>query len=214
MIKMVKIVIHPEARLIMQSPLYRFTTEQSDEPYTITVLRELTQGAYQPFSMMDQRQGPIYFDFLSYSFTLQLQQVIQAHAVINGVVRMRRTARNFAYLLEDVFVLTELFGEMRNCSVRSHEKGNVRYTIVLCQFGEQMMAHLEYVTGASRIEFEWSSSQHILEFDSAEMTSDKQNNRTLFYNADALLKNAVEWNTTYEQKLEVLQAQLQEGVLT
>lgn len=211
---MVTIVLHEEARLLMQSPLYRFTTEQSDDQGMITVLRESTQGAYQPFSILEQKQGYVYLDLFSYSFMLQLQQVIQAHEVINGVVRMRRTTHNFSYMLEDVFVLTELFGEMKHCSIRTHEKAGMRYMILLCQFGEQMMAHLEYVSGAQRIEFEWSSNQHILEFDSAEMTGDLQNNQTLFYNVDAILKNAMEWNAYHEQKLATIQAQLQGGRLT
>ena len=208
---MIKIMLQKEQQLLMHSPLYLFSSEKNDASNVVMVLNEEQEGSYQPFTINDEKQGFLYFDLLSYSFSLQLAQVVKAHQELKGVIRMRRTTNDFAYIEEDLLALSELFGAVRNVVVRFNEKSSIRYVIVLCQFGEQMMAHIEYRTGEDRIEFEWSSHQHILEFDSLQMTGDVRNNHNLYKNIDAIVQFAVKWTTEYDQKLDHIQRLLQEG---
>lgn len=207
---MVKIVLEKDRRLLMHSPLYRFTNVNSEEPNTVTILQQPAADSFQPFSM-SEKQGRIYFDLWSYSFAIQLHQVLKAHDKVKGVLRLRRTTNNFLYIEEDVLALSEWFGNVRNVTVRSNEIGENHYTIVLCEFGESIMAHLEYRRGPDRIEFEWSSHLHIAEFDSLQMTSDSDNNRNLFKNIDAVLQYAIQWNGTYDEKLAAIRLLLQRG---
>ncbi|MFS0877194.1 peptide ABC transporter substrate-binding protein [Solibacillus isronensis] len=207
-----KIVLEKDRQLLMHSPLYRFTNENSDEPNTVTILQLPAADAYKPFSISD-KQGWIYFDLWSYSFAIQLQEVLKAHDTVKGVLRLRRTTNNFSYIEEDIIALSEWFGTVRNVSVRSNEIGENHYTIVLCEFGESIMAHLEYWTGQGRIEFEWSSHLHIAEFDSLQMTGDSDNNQNLFKNIDAVHQYAVQWNNIYDEKLAAVRLLLQRGEL-
>ncbi|MEK4131574.1 peptide ABC transporter substrate-binding protein [Solibacillus sp. FSL W8-0474] len=207
---MVKIVLEKDQQLLTHSPLYRFTTENSEEPNVVTILQQPSAEAYQPFSI-SEKQGNIYFDLWSYSFAIQLKQVLQAHDTIKGVLRLRRTTNNFSYIKEDILALSEWFGDVRNVTVRSNKGGEMHYTIVLCEFGDSIMAHLEYQSGRDRIEFEWSSHLHIVEFDSLQMSSDKDNNRNLFKNIDAVVQFAIHWNESYEEKLSTIQQFLQRG---
>ncbi|MER2111352.1 MAG: peptide ABC transporter substrate-binding protein [Solibacillus isronensis] len=207
-----KIVLEKDRQLLMHSPLYRFTNENSDEPNTVTILQQPAADAYKPFSISD-KQGWIYFDLWSYSFAIQLQEVLKAHDTVKGVLRLRRTTNNFSYIEEDIIAISEWFGTVRNVSVRSNEIGENHYTIVLCEFGESIMAHLEYWTGQDRIEFEWSSHLHIAEFDSLQMTGDSDNNQNLFKNIDAVHQYAVQWNNIYDEKLAAVRLLLQRGEL-
>lgn len=207
-----KIVLEKEQQLLMHSPLYRFTNENSDEPNTVTILQQPEADAYKPFSTVE-KQGWIYFDLWSYSFAIPLHEVLKAHDTVKGVLRLRRTTNNFSYIEEDILALSEWFGNVRNVSVRSNEIGENHYTIVLCEFGESMMAHLEYRTGRDRIEFEWSSHLHIAEFDSLQMTGDSDNNRNLFKNIDAVHQYAVKWDEAYDEKLNAVRLLLQRGEL-
>ena len=207
-----KIVLEKDRQLLMHSPLYRFTNENSEEPNTVTILHQTEVDAYKPFSN-SEKQGFVYFDLWSYSFAIQLQQVLKAHDMVKGVLRLRRTTNKFSYIEEDILALSEWFGNVRNVSVRSNEIGENHYTIVLCEFGESIMAHLEYRTGQDRIEFEWSSHLHIAEFDSLQMTSDSEKNRNLFKNIDAVLQYAIQWNDAYDGKLAAVRLLLQRGEL-
>lgn len=207
---MVKIVLEKNQQLLTHSPLYRFTTENSEEANTVTILQQPSAEAYQPFSI-SEKQGRIYFDLWSYSFAIQLQQVLKAHDTVKGVLRLRRTTNNFSFIEEDILALSEWFGNVRNVTVRSNKSGEIQYTIVLCEFGESIMAHLEYRTGQNRIELEWSSHQHIVEFDSLQMTGDCDNNRNLFKNIDAILQYAIQWNDSYCEKLTTIRLLLQRG---
>lgn len=207
-----KIVLEKDRQLLMHSPLYRFTNENSEEHNTVTILHHPEVDVYKPFSI-SEKQGFVYFDLWSYSFAIQLQQVLKAHDMVKGVLRLRRTTNNFSYIEEDILAISEWFGNVRNVSVRSNEIGENHYTIVLCEFGESIMAHLEYRTGQERIEFEWSSHLHIAEFDSLQMTSDSDNNRNLFKNIDAVLQYAIQWNDAYDEKLAAVRLLLQRGEL-
>lgn len=207
-----KIVLEKDRQLLMHSPLYQFTNENSDEPNTVTILQQPAADAYKPFSISD-KQGWIYFDLWSYSFAIQLQEVLKAHDTVKGVLRLRRTTNNFSYIEEDIIAISEWFGTVRNVTVRSNEIGENHYTIVLCEFGESIMAHLEYRTGQDRIEFEWSSHLHIAEFDSLQMTGDSDNNQNLFKNIDAVHQYAVQWNNIYDEKLAAVRLLLQRGEL-
>ena len=97
---MVKVVLRSEQQLLTHSPLYNFTTKHSEEPNSVTILRQASADAFQPFSTTE-KQGAIYFDLWSYSFALQLQQVLKAHDVVKGVLRLRRTTTDFSYIEED-----------------------------------------------------------------------------------------------------------------
>ena len=207
---MVKIVLEKDQQLLTHSPLYRFTTENSEEPNVVTILQQPSAEAYQPFSI-SEKQGNIYFDLWSYSFAIQLKQVLQTHDTVKGVLRLRRTTNNFSYIKEDIFALSEWFGDVRNVTVRSNKGGEMLYTIVLCEFGDSIMAHLEYQSGSDRIEFEWSSHLHIVEYDSLQMSSDEDNNQNLFKNIDAVVQFAIHWNESYEEKLSTIQQFLQRG---
>lgn len=206
---MVQIVLADEAEFI-HSPLYTFTSEMRDEPYTITLVKQATKEAYKPFSQ-NKLEGFVYFDFWSNAFSLQLKQLLTSHDIVNGVIRMRRTTTKTFAIEEDLLALSEAFGEVHHVTVRSNEKNGTRYTIVLCQLGEQIMAHFEYLSGTERIEFEWSSHQHIIEFDSLQMTGDTRNNVNLHKHVEAILAHAVVWDASYDQKLTTIQSLLQRG---
>ncbi|WP_274308248.1 peptide ABC transporter substrate-binding protein [Solibacillus daqui] len=207
---MVQIVLPNNEQILMHSPLYNFTSEIRHEPNTITILKQPTTEAYKPFSLL-QHEGFIYFDLWSYSFALQLYQVLKAHDVVKGVIRIRRTTENAFPIEEDLLALEEWYGPVRNIKVRSNAIGATKYVIVLCEFGEQIMAHLEYMHGEARIEFEWSSHQHIVEFDSAQMTGDSSNNHNLYKHVEAIVEHAISWDVSYDEKLKKIQALLQRG---
>lgn len=207
---MVQIVLAENEQILMHTPLYNFTTEIRQEPNTVTLLKEPTKEAYKPFSLQ-QHEGLVYFDLWSSSFALQLHQVLQAHDVVKGVIRMRRTKENPFPIVEDLLAMEQWFGAVRNITVRSNAIGATKYVIVLCEFGEQIMAHLEYMHGEARIEFEWSSHLHIVEFDSAQMTGDVHNNHNLYKQVEAIVEHAITWNAHYDERLTNIQALLQRG---
>lgn len=207
---MVQLVLANNKRLLMHSPFYQFTTQVSDEPNTVTLVQQPTKEAYKPFSQ-NIREGLLYFDLWSYSFSLQVKQLIAAHDVVKGVLRIRRTTKEAFSIEEDLLALVEWFGAAHHVTIRSNEMNGVRYVIVLCELGNELMLHLEYMTGEARIEFEWSSHQHIVEFDSAQMTGDQDNNLNLYQTIEAITAHAVMWDTSYEQKYETIRALLQRG---
>ncbi|MGN7478330.1 peptide ABC transporter substrate-binding protein [Solibacillus silvestris] len=207
---MIQIVLPHKKHILMQSPLYNFTSQTGNEPNDVTILHRPTLGAYNPFSPAPPA-GLVYFDLWSYSFALQLHKVLKEHDAIKGVIRFRRTTMECFSIEEDMLALAEWFGPADHLTVRSSKRGNTSYTIVLCEFGDNVMAHLEYMTGSERIEFEWSSHLHILEFDSLQMTGDASNNRTLYKNMEAIMAYAVLWDTSYDNKLEEIRELLQRG---
>ena len=207
---MVQLVLANNKQLLMHSPLYHFTSQISDEPNTITLVEQPTKEAYKPFSI-NMHEGLVYFDLWSYSFSLQIKQLIAAHDVVKGVMRIRRTTNEVFPIEEDMLALVEWFGTVRHVTVRSNEINGIRYVIVLCELGDNLMVHLEYMVGTARIEFEWSSHQHIVEFDSAQMTGDARNNLNLYQNIEAITANAIVWDASYHQKYETIRALLQRG---
>lgn len=207
---MVQLVLANNKQVLMHSPFYQFSSQISDDPNTIALVQQPTKEAYKPFSL-NIREGFVYFDLWSYSFSLQVKRLIAAHDTVKGVLRIRRTMEEAFSIEEDLLALVEWFGAARHVTVRSNEISGVRYVIVLCELGNQLMLHLEYMTGEARIEFEWSSHQHLVEFDSAQMTGDRDNNLNLYQNIEAITAHAVSWDTSYEQKYEAIRALLQRG---
>ena len=197
----------PNEKQLIHSPLYSPT---SAEPYRLQLITTKEEGALVPLSVQPAVGETVYTDLLSYPFTLQLQQIVQSYETLKGVVRFRRTADCDFPIAEDVYALASIFGDAQNITVRTRELSGIHYVIILCKLGG-VMAHFEYVTGAPRIEFEWSSEEHIVEFDSATMFGDAQNNRTLHYHLDAILQNKHVFDQQKRTQLATIEALVKGG---
>lgn len=194
----------PNGKQLIHSPLY---SEASAAPYTLEIVSALEEGAYVPLSERPAAGTKVYSDLLAYPFTLPLQQVAAGYETLKGVVRFRRTAEQPFPIAEDLYALSFIFGDVQHVTVRERELEGVSACIVLCKLGD-VMAHVEYVTGAARIELEWSAEEHIVEFDSAAMYGDAHNNRTLHYHLDAILQHVHEFDV---QRLEAIEQLVQGG---
>src|SRR5690625_5845764 len=88
---------------------------------------------------------------------------------------MKKEVEEEALFASDLYILTELLGEPRDIKVRKTDAAVIpTHTIVMVNFGGGTMAHIEYtISNEERIEFEWSGTENIIEFDSEAMTDRK-----------------------------------------
>lgn len=155
-------------------------------------LHELPKDAQEQSSLFT------YVDLESYPFFQQAKKVIESEKQREGVFRFRRTVKESTgldLLAGDLYVLADLFGEPESISVKKTDSAKLpAHVIVLVNFGEGTMAHIEYtVTDHERIELEWSGMEHIIEFDSDEMSPFQPADYTslpLMYSVDSIMQTA------------------------
>ncbi|MEO4052554.1 hypothetical protein [Solibacillus sp. CAU 1738] len=157
-----------------------------------------------PFNRDLAEGQKVYFDLAAYSFFEHIHAAISAQEEKCGVLRFRRSGEKNG-LVGDLFVLTQLFGTMQQVHISSRELAEKKHIIVLCKLGDNVMAHIEYTaTEQERIEFEFSSPQHIIEFDSAEMVPNNPY-KAPQYNIDTINKFAVNIDDILLEKLHHLE---------
>lgn len=160
----------------------------------------IAQNKIIPFKAGLAEGYKVYFDLAAYPFFQHIHATITAQDEKCGVLRFRRSGENNE-LVGDLFVLTLLFGTMEQVHVTLRELAGKKHMIVQCKFGENVMAHIEFTTSEQeRIEFEFSSPQYILEFDSAEMVPNSPYKGPQ-YHIDCILKFAVEMDDILLGKL-------------
>lgn len=176
------------------------TTKQN-----LVVLNNPKHTVYIPAQLLPLENEPVadthvYFELENYPFYQMAKEIIKQRADNSkpkGVFRYRRkvTEADDFILISDLIVIYSLLGEPINVQVtRSNQAVQPAHTIILLNFGEGTLAHVEYtVADEERIELEWSGVKSIIEFDSNEMNPFEPINKTklpLMYSVDSILKNA------------------------
>lgn len=157
----------------------------------------------------DHESVSVYFDLEIYPFFQKAKEVIEQETERRGVFRFRRMVNEntgLSLLAGDLYVLAELFGEPENISIKKTSENTLPiHVIVLVNFGGGTMAHIEYtVTNHERIELEWSGMNHIIEFDSDEMSPFQPVNQTalpLAYSLDSIMEKAHKVDNELIEKL-------------
>ncbi|WP_175990169.1 hypothetical protein [Bacillus sp. Marseille-Q1617] len=162
----------------------------------------------------------VYFDLELYPFFQRVKEVISADGDAKGVLRLRRTIPkngSESDLYGDLFALSAIAGEPEQICVRSTNRENIPYHLILMiRFSGGKMAHAEYTFGAGeeRIEVEWSGIKTIAEFDSEEMTPIKPHGHTrlpLVYSVDDILEKSHRTDEAFYEKLETYKTLLGGG---
>ena len=161
---------------------------------------------YIPFTELTadhQRLGwYVYFDLVNYPFFQKVKEMIAKEDKPKGVFRFRRMVKqdeNNLLLACDLYVLSSLLGEPQGIQVKQTDQFvTPTHTIVLMDYGEGTMAHIEYtVADQERIELEWSGIKTIIEFDSNQMRPIQSGSITslpLAISVDAILASAQKVN--------------------
>lgn len=160
-----------------------------------------------PYSSLLTNGQKVFFDLAAYPFFERIHAAISEQGNNCGVLRFRRSGPSNE-CIGDLFVLSQLFGDISQVYSVRRELESKMHCIILCKFGNEVVAHIEYTTDSiERIEFEFSSSHQIIEFDSAEMVPTNLYNN-LQYNVDCILKFAVELNDTHLETLRHIEEQV------
>ncbi len=167
-------------------------------------------------------QTKVYFDLENYPFYQKAKEIIESDTKPKGVFRFRRMIKqevNESLIVEDLYVLSSLLGELKDVQVsRTNQSITPTHIILMVDFGSGTMAHIEYTfseTGREEIEFEWSGVKNIIEFDSEELKPvqpDQQRNLLLIYPVDSVLETAHEINDDLIERLSQLQKLIDGGV--
>ncbi|MEK4229394.1 hypothetical protein [Solibacillus sp. FSL H8-0538] len=170
---------------------------------------------YVPAEILNEARAKyVYFDLALYPFFAGVKNAVGDQEK-SGVVRFRRTGLE-SKLVGDIYVLSKLFGKPSQTHVKIREIERKAHIIVLLKFGQSIMAHIEFTTGGNeRLEFEYSSPQQIIEFDSDEMRPVLPTTKTklpLMYTVDAITETAVEITDELKQELQAIE-QLLGGVV-
>src|SRR5690625_3279353 len=157
-----------------QTRVFLEGTEQN-----IAAMSPQTDDVYIPSHQLTEAQDAsqniyVYFDLENYPFYQAAQAIIEKKDKPKGVFRYRRMIKEVeeeALFASDLYILTELLGEPRDIKVRKTDAAVIpTHTIVMVNFGGGTMAHIEYtISNEERIEFEWSGTENIIEFDSEEI---------------------------------------------
>lgn len=154
----------------------------------------------------------VYFDLENYPFYKSTKEIIEQNAnneKPKGVFRYRRMvteADKDQTLSTDLYVIFSLLGQPVNVHVtRTNQQKKPAHTILLLNFGEGTLAHVEYtVADQNKIELEWSGIKRIIEFDSNEMNPFNPTNKSklpLMYSVDSILKTAQVFDETLAKQL-------------
>lgn len=169
----------------------------------IAAIDPQTHDLYVPSHQLTESQDAsqnihVYFDLENYPFYQAAQAVIEKKDKPKGVFRYRRMIKEVeeeALFASDLYILTELLGEPRDIKVRKTDAAVIpTHIIVMVNFGGGTMAHIEYtISNEERIEFEWSGTENIIEFDSEDMTPIQPKGLTslpLTYSVDSIVSQA------------------------
>lgn len=138
----------------------------------------------------------VYFELEQFPF---FQKVKESIAKGKGVLRFKRTTdktRDDKLMASDLLVFASLLGEPQDLRVKRTNQDTTPYHVILMvNFGNGRMAHLEYTFSDMKevIELEWSGIKQIIEFNSDEMKPLNPKSCTslpLAYSADSILNNA------------------------
>lgn len=175
----------------------------------LTVLNDANYSVYVPAQLLPLITEPVadthvYFELESYPFFKSAKEIIKQRAgdaKPKGVFRYRRkvSEADDNILITDLVVIYSLLGNPIDVHVtRSNQDVYPAHTIILLNFGDGTLAHVEYtVADEERIELEWSGIKSIIEFDSNEMNPFEPINKTklpLMYSVDSILKDAKPFN--------------------
>lgn len=140
----------------------------------------------------------VYFDLENYPFYQAAKKIVDKETKPKGVFRYRRMVKEEtgeALFASDLYVLASLLGEPEDIKVKKTDMSVIpAHIIVLVNFGGGTMAHIEYtISHEERIEFEWSGTKNIIDFDSVRMTPVQPNHFTslpLTYSVDSIVSTA------------------------
>lgn len=178
------------------------------ESLNVSILNE-NSNVYIPSTLLKKADDNVYvyFDLEQYPFYQKVKEMIGNP---KGVLRFRRIiskAESSRIAASDLYVFMLLLGEPKHVQVkRTNHEVKPYHLIVMVDFGEGTMAHLEYTFyDKERIELEWSGIGNIIEFNSEEMTPVNQQKHVslpLLYNVDSVLKYGKKANQDLVDRLE------------
>ena len=171
------------ANVIIADPdMLKFDNQiYGQEAVVLSNLHEVKYGEnniYVPSSLLadvqEKENSNIYFELENYPFFEKAIEIIGAQNKPKGVFRYRRitkTDKDESLLVEDIAVITALFGDPKSAYVKRTDNHVKPYhVIVTLNFGNGTMAHVEYtLANKNQIELEWNGIEQILEFNSDEM---------------------------------------------
>lgn len=200
----------------------RVFLEETEE--NISAIDPQAHDVYMPSHQLTEAQDAshniyVYFDLENYPFYQAAKAVIEKKDKPKGVFRYRRmikAAEEEALFASDLYILTELLGEPEDIKVRRTDPAVIpTHTIVMVNFGGGTMAHIEYtISDEARIEFEWSGTENIIEFDSAAMTPMQPKGHTalpLTYSVDSIVSLARQLDQSLLDQLATYRQRIQGG---
>lgn len=179
---------------------------------------------YAPSSMLDDIQRKenvyVYLELENYPFFQKAKELIEKQDKPKGVFRYRRitkTDKDESLLVEDIAVITSLFGQpVSTFSKRTDRQNKPYHVIVTLNFGGGTMAHVEYtLANKNQIELEWSGIEEILAFHSDEMNpliADENENLSLKFKTTSILNRFYAVDQKFLTKLEKSRDLLKDGV--
>lgn len=213
------------ATMMLARPVTRILDNQE-----VTVIRELNhivsgyEKVYIPTAaipaVLATETVNVYLELETYPFFRRFKELMESQSEPKGVFRYRRMCKQDtaeSLLIEDLFVITSLFGDPD----RVHVKRTVRnifpfHVIVTLKFPNGTMAHVEYtLTDKEQIELEWNGIQQIVEFCSDEMNasiSDDRLSSSLDVSAIAVIATAHKQNESFMNRLKKCHTWIKEMV--
>lgn len=175
-------------------------------------------------SLLQKDNLYVYFDLANYPFYRTIQGIMdkkEEGQPQKGIFRYRRMTKEQSDfpLQSDLYVLFSLFGQPKSYHIkRTNQAKRPAHTILMVDFGEGVLAHIEYtIADKERVEWEWSGIRKILEFDSEKMRPFEPADETalpLLYSVDTVLETAVACNESYRQRMEQIKTWINGGDLT
>ena len=150
----------------------------------------------------------VYFELELYPFYAAAAEIINGE---QGVLRFRRSVAgetNSGLIAADLFAFASLVGNNphRLSVTSSDSRHSLRHIIILADFGNGKLAHLEYTFGHTKeaIELEWSGKGKILEFSSEEtvpVEPSKYTSLPLSYTVDSVIARSKQLDDALLDKL-------------
>ena len=131
------------------------------------IIHHIQNNIYAPLHLIDEQFiGHTFCLLEAYPFYTLLKECVSKEHALNGVIRYRRCGPE-NLLVEDIVALSKLLGSCQQMTVKQRTLKGVSYMIVLCKFGDSVIAHLEYwQQPEEHIELELSTAQQIFDFNS------------------------------------------------
>lgn len=164
----------------------------------------------------------VYFDLENYPFYQSAKAIIEQRTdrkKTKGVFRFRRMVQqsdNDQTLIADLYVIFSMLGWPIDCNVRrTNQEKTPAHTILLLNFGNGTIAHIEYtISDQNRIGMEWSGIKSIIEFDSNEMNPFDPINKTklpLMYAVDSIIQTAIQLDDDVIKQLNAINQMISGG---